>query len=105
MEESGGSHGDGKKNGFPVLRRLRVSRGGGWRSSAAIGRLRPSPKSTSSLWLAKNSGVAHANHLTPAPPPPRPPPNAPNSVQLCTYCIGAAKLCLLIYFFFFLTVG
>lgn len=79
-----------------------MSRGGGWRSSAAIGRLRPSPRSTSSIWLAKNSGVAHANHLTPAPPPPRPPqrPQLCSAVYILHWCCKALLAYLFFIFFF-----
>lgn len=61
--------------------------------SAVSGLLRKAPP---------HSGWPKLWHRPRQPLDTRSPP--PNSVQLCTYCIGAAKLCLLI-FFVFLTVG
>lgn len=44
--------------------------------------------------VGQNSAVAHANHLASAIHPP-----STTSVQPCAYCIGAAKLCLLMTLF------
>lgn len=83
------------KNGSPVLWCPLVMRG--W--PALFCRHRPSlalsQKTPPHSLAGQNSGVAHANHLTPAPLP-----TTPTSVQPCSYHIGAAKLCSLIVFFF-----
>ena len=72
------------KNGSPVPQ---------WGRPACFSRHRPSPRKAPPL---HHSGWPKRWHR---PRQPLDPPQT-NSVHPCTYCIGAAKLCLLTFFFF-----